>query len=417
MGAARKLTIWEGLEALSVGLQSVPAANDNSIRVLAVAGENSRLGIFVFAHTSLPACEPANDGIAAEKSEEQRITAAEPGITGKEEDVEVGLQYFGKRYLNPLLGRWVSADPLAIHAPGEADLNVYAYVSGTILKSVDPLGLEKEHRGTNGDGSVDFNPNRSAQPSGSGAGSGSGTPGGTSPAPGGGKEQNNGIGDPNASPITDPNDPLNGNLDGASGKGAGDAKGSTPGAELGILGNLAAGAGVVSGEDPLSNAPNASPLGIPGGFGKKENGSRAAQGAYVAGVAASEGWFGRIWSGAKKIWGKIEKVGDLFRPKLSNDAARDWYNARIDTIDSSGPLTRENAHRVSNERAKLKQRSRDRMADRAAAEDLPPVQGGNYYEKKYRDEGYEGEALWSKMIEKSKVTNAEVNKRYGTKKK
>src|SRR5690606_37478095 len=44
---------------------------------------------------------------------------------------------------NPLLGRWVSADPLAIHAPGQADLNVYAYVSGSILKNVDPLGLDK----------------------------------------------------------------------------------------------------------------------------------------------------------------------------------------------------------------------------------------------------------------------------------
>lgn len=43
--------------------------------------------------------------------------------------------------MNPLLGRWVSADPLAVHAPGEADLNLYAYVHGTVLKSVDPLGL------------------------------------------------------------------------------------------------------------------------------------------------------------------------------------------------------------------------------------------------------------------------------------
>ena len=55
-----------------------------------------------------------------------------------------GLQYFGKRFLNPLLGRWVSADPLAVHAPGEADLNVYAYVSGAVLKNVDPLGLDEE---------------------------------------------------------------------------------------------------------------------------------------------------------------------------------------------------------------------------------------------------------------------------------
>jgi RHS repeat-associated protein len=65
-------------------------------------------------------------------------------FTGKEEDAEVGLTCFGKRYLNAYLGRWISADPLAIHAPGEADPNVYAYVSGSVLKNVDPLGLEEQ---------------------------------------------------------------------------------------------------------------------------------------------------------------------------------------------------------------------------------------------------------------------------------
>jgi len=66
------------------------------------------------------------------------------GFTGKEEDVEVGLQYFGKRFLSPYLGRWISADPLAVHAPGSADLNLYAYVHGGVLKNVDPLGLEED---------------------------------------------------------------------------------------------------------------------------------------------------------------------------------------------------------------------------------------------------------------------------------
>ncbi|HVY31615.1 MAG TPA: toxin TcdB middle/N-terminal domain-containing protein [Polyangiaceae bacterium] len=69
------------------------------------------------------------------------------GFTGKEEDAEVGLQYFGKRYLSPYLGRWISPDPLAVHAPGEADLNLYVYVSGEVLKAIDPLGLEKIVRG------------------------------------------------------------------------------------------------------------------------------------------------------------------------------------------------------------------------------------------------------------------------------
>ncbi len=66
-------------------------------------------------------------------------------FTGKEEDVEAGLIYFGKRFLNPLLNRWVSADPLGIHTL-EADPNLYAYVSGRVLQSVDPLGLEGESK-------------------------------------------------------------------------------------------------------------------------------------------------------------------------------------------------------------------------------------------------------------------------------
>jgi RHS repeat-associated protein len=62
-------------------------------------------------------------------------------FTGKEEDVEVGLQYFGKRFYSPGLNRWVSADPLTVHAHG-ADLNAYAYVRGRTLSSSDPIGLD-----------------------------------------------------------------------------------------------------------------------------------------------------------------------------------------------------------------------------------------------------------------------------------
>jgi RHS repeat-associated protein len=62
-------------------------------------------------------------------------------FTGKEDDVEVGLIYFGKRFYAPLLQRWISPDPLAIHAPGQADLNLYAYVHGKVLVAVDPVGL------------------------------------------------------------------------------------------------------------------------------------------------------------------------------------------------------------------------------------------------------------------------------------
>lgn len=62
-------------------------------------------------------------------------------FTGKEEDVEAGLTYFGKRYYSSQLTRWLSPDPLEIHGVGKADRNLYAYVSGRVLRLVDPLGL------------------------------------------------------------------------------------------------------------------------------------------------------------------------------------------------------------------------------------------------------------------------------------
>jgi RHS repeat-associated protein len=62
-------------------------------------------------------------------------------FTGKEDDFEVGLTYFGARYYHAALGRFASADPLTIHAMG-ADANPYAYVSGSPLARIDPDGLD-----------------------------------------------------------------------------------------------------------------------------------------------------------------------------------------------------------------------------------------------------------------------------------
>jgi len=65
------------------------------------------------------------------------------GFTGKEGDEEVGLTYFGERYLVPRIGRWATPDPLAVHAVGGGEvLNAYHYVSGNSLQARDPLGLE-----------------------------------------------------------------------------------------------------------------------------------------------------------------------------------------------------------------------------------------------------------------------------------
>ena len=63
-------------------------------------------------------------------------------FTGKEEDVEVGLEYFGARYFAPGLGRWVSADPLAVQSPGKGDPDLYAYVRSMLLSATDSRGLD-----------------------------------------------------------------------------------------------------------------------------------------------------------------------------------------------------------------------------------------------------------------------------------
>lgn len=69
-------------------------------------------------------------------------SAREPyRFTGKEEDIEVGLTYFGARYLSTNLRRWISPDPLTIHG-ASGDSNPYAYVRGRTLAAVDPWGLD-----------------------------------------------------------------------------------------------------------------------------------------------------------------------------------------------------------------------------------------------------------------------------------
>ncbi len=76
-------------------------------------------------------------------TQEQSYQLEPIGFTGKEADEEVGLVYFGERYLIPRIGRWASPDPLHVHAAGGGEaLNSYHYVSGNLLQAVDPLGLD-----------------------------------------------------------------------------------------------------------------------------------------------------------------------------------------------------------------------------------------------------------------------------------
>ena len=69
--------------------------------------------------------------------------APEPtSYSGMESDEEVGIVYFHHRYLVPRIARWLSPDPIHIHAIGGGEvLNSFHYVSGSNLQVRDPNGL------------------------------------------------------------------------------------------------------------------------------------------------------------------------------------------------------------------------------------------------------------------------------------
>ncbi len=69
--------------------------------------------------------------------------------TGQYEDAENDLYYYKKRYYDPVIGRFISADPLYLSEIDERGVsslstNMYAYVMNSPLINVDPTGLATE---------------------------------------------------------------------------------------------------------------------------------------------------------------------------------------------------------------------------------------------------------------------------------
>ncbi len=58
-------------------------------------------------------------------------------FTGKERDVDTGYDYFGARYYDSRIGRWMSVDPLVEKYPG---LSPYNYVANNPLLLIDKKG-------------------------------------------------------------------------------------------------------------------------------------------------------------------------------------------------------------------------------------------------------------------------------------
>jgi len=120
--------------------------------------ETSRLHVYLMAGDGLGSTAFVLDkdsGELVERTEHQAFGKVESDFrparwaanreafkfTGKEEDIEVGVTYFGARFYNAHIGRWMSADPLTIHGLA-GDPNPYAYVGGRVSAFVDPMGLD-----------------------------------------------------------------------------------------------------------------------------------------------------------------------------------------------------------------------------------------------------------------------------------
>jgi len=60
--------------------------------------------------------------------------------TGKAHDDETGLSYFGARYYDPIVGRFMAVDPVGFQESNPASFNRYAYANNNPYKHVDPDG-------------------------------------------------------------------------------------------------------------------------------------------------------------------------------------------------------------------------------------------------------------------------------------
>jgi RHS repeat-associated protein len=65
---------------------------------------------------------------------------AKQQFTGKKQDDETGLVYFGARYYDPSLGRFISPDTIVQSPSDPQTLNRYSYVSNNPVNRVDPDG-------------------------------------------------------------------------------------------------------------------------------------------------------------------------------------------------------------------------------------------------------------------------------------
>src|SRR5207302_7499929 len=81
----------------------------------------------------------AYDGYGNITSETDPAYRGRYAWTGREIEVETGLQYNRARYYDSSTGRWMSQDPIGFDA---GDSNLYRYVNNRPVDATDPSGNE-----------------------------------------------------------------------------------------------------------------------------------------------------------------------------------------------------------------------------------------------------------------------------------
>ena len=74
--------------------------------------------------------------------EEAKLNVA--WYTGKEHNEDSGLSYFGARYYDPIVGRFMGVDPVGVTEGNPHSFNRYAYTNNNPYKYVDPDGRAAE---------------------------------------------------------------------------------------------------------------------------------------------------------------------------------------------------------------------------------------------------------------------------------
>lgn len=152
--ATNQVAVLGGLGEVVYGQEDLPGASAGRARVFLRLGDSlGSTSVVMELETAEIVERTAYDesgNIDSEYRPDDRWHnyRARLGFTSKEADLEVGLVYFGARYYSPMLRRWLSPDPLRVHAWG-GDANPYSYVSGRSSASVDPDGLESTPSGGN----------------------------------------------------------------------------------------------------------------------------------------------------------------------------------------------------------------------------------------------------------------------------